>query len=62
MKNNPVSKHLAEIVNFGGIPMPRAEMLQRLAETAKQSGHLNPQNLVNAYCGGLQTVSRPETH
>lgn len=49
-----MSKHLQHIVNFGGERMSRGEMIRRLQETAKATGHPTPQLLVDRYLQGWE--------
>jgi hypothetical protein len=47
-----VQSYLAEEVCYGGLMVTRGEMIADLQETARASGHPNPQALVNAYLAG----------
>ena len=51
---NLVSDYLAAEVNFGGVRMPRIQMLKELERMAKETDPQNWQALVNAYLGGLR--------
>lgn len=53
-----VQKHLAEIVNFGGLRVTRGEMIRQLTETAKATGRTDWQSLVNAYLGGHSMMEK----
>lgn len=50
-----VDEHLSEEVDFGGVSMPRGEMLNELMRRAVDTGHPQPQSLVNAYIGCRST-------
>ncbi len=48
-KPNLVSEYLNEVVNFGGIRMPRHRMIVELTKTAKATGRSNWKQLVGIY-------------
>jgi hypothetical protein len=45
---------LEHIVTFGGERMTRGEMIRRLQQTARATGHPNPQILVDRYLQGWE--------
>jgi hypothetical protein len=45
---------LEHIVSFGGERMTRGEMIRHLHQTARATGHLNPQLLVDRYLQGWE--------
>lgn len=51
-KVNMVRDYLDEVVNYGGIPMTRGQMIRELTVTAKATGRENWQVLVNIYLAG----------
>ena len=48
-KPNLVSEYLNEVVNFGGVRMPRHQMIAELTETAKATGRSDWERLVGIY-------------
>ena len=48
-KPNLVSEYLIEVVNFGGIRMPRHRMIAELTKTAKATGQSDWERLVGIY-------------
>ena len=47
-----VREYLEEEVNYGGIRMPRGQMIRELTSTAKAAGREDWQALVNIYLAG----------
>jgi len=45
---------MQHLVFFGGEQMTRAEMVSRLQQTARATGHSNPQALVDRYLQGWE--------
>ena len=57
-KVNMVRAYLDEEVNYGGIRMPRGQMIRELTATAKATGRENWRALVNIYLAGHATKVR----
>lgn len=55
---NMVSEYLNKMVSFGGIRMPRYQMIAQLTETAKATGRADWQILVDRYLQGHELVQR----
>ena len=51
-KVNMDREHLEEEVNYGGIRMPRGQMIRELTAMAKATGREDWQALVNIYLAG----------
>ena len=57
-KVNMVREYLEEEVNYGGVRMPRGQMIRELTSMAKATGREDWQVLVNAYLAGHATKVR----
>ena len=57
-KVNMVREYLEEEVDYGGVRMPRGQMIRELTSMAKATGRENWQALVNAYLAGRATKVR----
>lgn len=56
MKANFVADYLNEIVIYGGIRMPRHQMIAHLTKTAKATGRANWSILVDRYLQGHELM------
>lgn len=55
---NLVAEYMNDIVNYGGIRMPRHQMIAHLTKTAKATGRPDWRILVDRYLQGHELMQR----